>query len=202
MWENKLTLGLFLFVLMVGPGLAQAHSADTFTVVIKQSGLTPSSSQIAYNDSVVWHNVDSRENLTHRIVFDSDGDGLYNGTADWDSGELSSECNTTENNTSDDCKIRFMVWFNGTWGVGEYNYQSILSNGETYNGTIIVTEDVHVEEPMPGIGSTFGVTDEPEVAEEDSESNTDDKKRMILLIGGFSGIGAFVLLLLLLRKSE
>ena len=60
---------------------------------------------------------------------------------------------TLENNTSNDCEIRFMVWFNGTWGVGEYNYQSILSNGETYNGTIIVTEDVHVEEPMPGIGN-------------------------------------------------
>ena len=49
MRQNKFTIGLFLFVLMIVPGMAQAHSADTFTVVIKQSGLTPSSSQIAYN---------------------------------------------------------------------------------------------------------------------------------------------------------
>ena len=40
MGQNKFAIGLFLFVLMIVPGMAQAHSADTFTVVIKQSGLT------------------------------------------------------------------------------------------------------------------------------------------------------------------
>ena len=80
----------FLCLVVVSSLLAtsavQAHSADTFTVVIKQSGLTPSTSQITYNDSVVWHNTAGRENLTHRIVLDFDGDGLFNGTDDWDSG--------------------------------------------------------------------------------------------------------------------
>ena len=86
MTRFSLLMCLVLLSSLVGAGTVQAHSADTFTVVIKQSGLTPSSSQITYNDSVVWHNVDGRENITHRIVFDFDGDGFYNGTDDWDSG--------------------------------------------------------------------------------------------------------------------
>ncbi len=103
-------LTLILLSSVVVAGSVQGHSADTFTVVIKESGLTPSSSQITYNDSVIWHNTDSRENMTHRIVFDFDGDGLFNGSDDWDSGELVSECNSTadnstENSTESECNI-------------------------------------------------------------------------------------------------
>ena len=36
----------------------------------------------------MWYNADSRENVTQRIVYDADGDGLYNGSEDWDSGEF------------------------------------------------------------------------------------------------------------------
>tara|TARA_B100000674_G_scaffold74130_1_gene51271 strand:+ start:1877 stop:2464 length:588 start_codon:yes stop_codon:yes gene_type:complete len=195
---------------MLGVGAVQAHSADTFTVVIKQSGLMPGSSQITYNDSVVWHNTDGRENITHRIVFDFDGDGLFNGTDDWDSGELVADCNTTtnENETGatneSDCNVTFMVWFNGTWGIGEYNYEDRLSDGTVLNGTIVVVEDVHIENSTaPDIGSTFGTfedrknSDEGPVEEEDNQA-----QRMLLLIGVGSGIGAAgLLVLLLVRRS-
>ncbi len=195
---------------MLGVGAVQAHSADTFTVVIKQSGLMPGSSQITYNDSVVWHNTDGRENITHRIVFDFDGDGLFNGTDDWDSGELVAHCNTTtnENETGvtneSDCNVTFMVWFNGTWGIGEYNYEDRLSDGTVLNGTIVVVEDVHIENSTaPDIGSTFGTfedrknSDESPVEEEDNQA-----QRMLLLIGVGSGIGAAgLLVLLLVRRS-
>ena len=176
-------------------GSVQAHSADTFTVVIKESGLTPSSSQIAYNDSVIWHNTDSRENITHRIVFDFDGDGLFNGSDDWDSGELLSECNSTtdnstENNSQPDCNITFLVWFNGTWGIGEYAYQDMLSDGTVLNGTVIVTEDVHVENSTsPAIGSSFGTfeNNNDEVVEDDG-NDADDVRQMLLLLGAASGL--------------
>jgi plastocyanin len=198
---------LFLTSLLV-PGVVQGHSADTFTVVIKESGLTPNTSQIAYNDSVVWHNTDSRDNMTHRIVFDMDGDGLYNGTDDWDSGELVAECdnaatNASDNESGDDCEFTFMVWFNGTWGVGEYNYQDMLSDGTVQNGTIVVTEDVHVENSTaPAIGSSFGTFEDRDADTEDDEANdADDARRLLLLIGGGSGLGALALLVILLRRS-
>ena len=40
----------------------------------------------------MWYNADSRENVTQRIVYDADGDGLYNGSEDWDSGEIYQDC--------------------------------------------------------------------------------------------------------------
>lgn len=195
---------------MLGAGAVQAHSADTFTVVIKQSGLMPGSSQITYNDSVVWHNTDGRENITHRIVFDFDGDGLFNGTDDWDSGELVADCNTTanENETGatneSECSITFMVWFNGTWGIGEYNYEDRLSDGTVLNGTIVVVEDVHVENSTaPDIGSTFGTFEDRKSSDEGVvEEDANQAQRMFLLIGIGSGIGAAgLLVLLLVRRS-
>ena len=202
-------LGLLLLSSVVLSGSVQAHSADTFTVVIKESGLTPSSSQIAYNDSVIWHNTDSRENITHRIVFDFDGDGLFNGTDDWDSGELVSECNSTadnstENSSQSDCSITFLVWFNGTWGVGEYAYQDMLSDGTVMNGTIIVTEDIHIENSTaPAIGSSFGTFEDNRGGDSVDDSNeADDVRQMLLLVGAGSGVGAAALLVLLLMRSS
>ena len=201
--------GAIFVSLLLSPGMVQAHSADTFTVVIKESGLTPNTSQITYNDSVVWHNTDSRENITHRIVFDFDGDGLFNGTDDWDSGDLVAECNTTatnnssENGTEDECNITFLVWFNGTWGVGEYAYQDMLSDGTVLNGTIVVIEDVHVENSTaPAIGSTFGTfEDDDENTEPEEENDADETRRLLLLVGGGSGLGAVLLLVTLMRRS-
>lgn len=203
-----LLICLALLSSMVGVGAVQAHSADTFTVVIKQSGLTPSSSQITYNDSVVWHNTDGRENITHRIVFDFDGDGLFNGTDDWDSGELVADCNSTANenesasSNESECTITFMIWFNGTWGIGEYNYQDMLSDGTVLNGTVLVVEDVHVENSTaPDIGSTFGsFEDRKNNISDEGVEDDDQAQRLLLIIGIGSGIGATGLLVLLLIR--
>ena len=209
MRPSKCILSLILVSMILLPLNVQAHSADTFTVVVKDTGLTPNSSQIMYNDSVIWHNVDSSENITHRIVFDGDGDGLYNGSNDWDSGELYPECgpnnqtNQTNSSESDDCNITFLMWFNGTFGVGEYQYQDILSNGTVLNGTIIVMEDVHPAEAPPPIGSTFGVfDDDDEPTEVESESEPMDAKQLIVLVGIGSGVSAVLLIIVLIRRSD
>ncbi len=210
MKRGSVLFGVLFLSAMVTSSAVQAHSADTFTVVIKETGLTPNSSQIAYNDSVVWHNTDSRENMTHRIVFDFDGDGLFNGTDDWDSGELVSECDTSttnqsENSSDEPCEITFLVWFNGTWGVGEYEYQDMLSDGTVLNGTIIVVEDVHVENSTaPAIGSSFGTFENTNDDGDDKaeEESVDETRRLLLLVGGGSGVGALVLLIVLLKRSS
>ena len=122
--------------------------------------------QIEYNDSIMWYNADSRENAIQRIVYDADGDGLYNGS-EIGTREIHRDC-PPSNNSSSDCQESFTVWFNGTWGVGEYNYQSISSDGDVQNGTIVVIE--HVEENTgPAVGSTFGSFDD-----DDTESPDDD----------------------------
>ncbi|HII45446.1 MAG TPA: hypothetical protein HA327_05345 [Candidatus Poseidoniaceae archaeon] len=193
------TLVMVLISLIMMPSLAQAHSASTFNVIIKQNDLQPGATQIEYNDSIMWYNADSRDNITHRIVFDADGDGLYNGSADWDSGDIERDCNYADNNTTSDCQESFLVWFNGTWGVGEYNYQSIASNGEVLNGTIVVIE--HIEEDTgPSIGATFGSFDDDET-EDENPTDESDKRQLLLLIAGSSAIGSLLLIVLLLRRQ-
>ena len=64
----------------------QGHTASSFTVLVQENGFSQTSPEIIQNDSIVWHNIDNDSNVTHRLVYDHDGDGLYNGTFDWDSG--------------------------------------------------------------------------------------------------------------------
>ena len=195
MSRNCGVVGLVLLTFVLVPGLAQAHSASTFNVIIKQNDLQPMSTQIEYNDSIMWYNADSRENVTQRIVFDADGDGFYNGSADWDSGEISRDCVPASNNSSSDCQESFMVWFNGTWGVGEYNYQSISSDGDVQNGTIVVIE--HIEETTgPVVGNNFD-----SFYDDDAESTEDNNmKQVFLIVGMISALGSVVLILLLIKR--
>ena len=133
--------------------------------------------------------------ISGNFGIDADGDGLYNGSGDWDSGEISRDCAPPSNNSSSDCQESFMVWFNGTWGVGEYNYQSISSNGDVQNGTIVVIE--HVEENNePTVNSNFD-----SFYEEDVESSDDDSmKQIFLTIGIISALGSVILIILLIRR--
>ena len=199
MGRNYLVTAVILFSLILGPGIAQAHSASTFNVIIKQNDLQPGTTQIEYNDTIMWYNADSRENVTQRIVFDADGDGLYNGSEDWDSGEIYQECTSPSNNSSSGCKDSFTVWFNGTWGVGEYNYQAISSDGDVQNGTITVIE--HIEEVTgPAIGSSFGSFDNQDTSSYE-DVDDDGKKQLLLLLAATSALGSIMLIVLLVKRT-
>ena len=181
-----------------------AHDAGTFTVLVKESGPTPNNPQLVYNDSAWWYNVDSRENITHRIVWDSDGDGLYNGTLDWDSGNMSYECETDENGTKldDDCRVTYEITFNGTWGVGTYEYQDISSDGIITNGTIVVISDVHIEDGnTPPPGYEFGNDDE---TQEPQSDESEEERNWLLWLAGASGVLSVLLigLLLAMRTND
>ncbi len=193
-------IAVVLFSLIAVPGITQAHSASTFNVIIKQNDLQPGTTQIEYNDTIMWYNADSRENVTQRVVFDADGDGLYNGSEDWDSGEIYQDCAASSNNSSSGCKESFTVWFNGTWGVGEYNYQAISSNGDIQNGTITVIE--HIEEVTgPAIGSSFGSFDNQDISSSDDDNDDDGKKQLLLLLAATSALGSIMLIVLLVKRS-
>ncbi|MBO57668.1 MAG: hypothetical protein CMA77_01565 [Euryarchaeota archaeon] len=191
---------LLLSVTAILPVNTVAHDAGTFTVLIKSDQITPNEPQIVFNDSVWWYNVDDTENITHRIVYDADGDGLYNGTLDWDSGNLSNECDKDEygNLTDPECRITYEIPFNGTWGPGTYNYQDILSNGVINNGTIIVLPDNHEsEENSPPIGGyEFGVEDTEETL--DLQDEEDNPRDWLLWVAAGSGFISLLLVGVLL----
>ena len=187
---------------------AQGHTASSFTVLVQENGFSQTSPEIIQNDSIIWHNTDNNSNLTHRLVYDHDGDGLYNGTFDWDSGELQAYCERDENNSKIDsnCSSSFMVIFDMNWTVGNYSYQDIRSDNTTVNATIRLLADTgeHIEPNSPAIGSQFGVNNNEDT--EDNEADEDSglsPETMLLYVGMFTGISSVALLgLLIFRRSE
>ena len=199
-----------LLAFVAGPAIVsvQAHTASSFTVLIQEDGFSQDNPLIIQNDSVIWYNVDNQSSLTHRIVYDYDGDGSYNGTFDWDSGELSYECERDENNTKldENCTINFIVTMDMNWTVGNYTYQDIRSDGSVVNATIQLMADngTHVEANVPSIGSEFGVVNDDRDTTTSTESEDDGltPEKMLLYVGLFTGISSGLLLgILIARKS-
>jgi len=186
----------------------QGHTAQAHMALIKEDGLTQGNPTIIQNDSVIWANVDNSSNLTHRIVYDHDGDGLYNGTFDWDSGELHAYCERDENNSKidPDCSTEFTVILDLNWTVGNYTYQNIRSDNISFNGTIQLSADTadHMEPDLPAIGSQFGVNNGEDDNQENVESNEDmTPEKMLLYVGLFTGITSVgLLILLVIRRSN
>ena len=175
---------------------AAAHDAGTFTVIVKPNEQQPGSAELIVNDSVFFYNVDNRTNITHRIVHDADGDGLYNGTDDWDSGNLSSECalDGDGNKTDEDCEVTFTVEFNSTEMAGTYAYQDLLSDGTVINGTVTVNLDGHSEDVHPA--DTNGLDPEPEPEPETQTGSNEGFSQggWLLYIAFAALIGALLLL--------
>lgn len=199
---------MFSLIVLV-PVQSGAHTASAFTVLVEDDGFSQSSPEIFHNDSIIWYNVDNGSNITHRLVYDHDGDGLYNGTFDWDSGELHAYCETDENNTKVDstCKTSFFVVFDVNWSEGDYGYQDLRSDGTVANGTIRLFKDMdsHNASTPPPVGSSFGVTQEDETPS-DSTAAEDEPlppETILLYIAmGTGGAAALLLLLLIVRRSD
>ena len=191
---------------MISP--VQGHTAQAHMALIKENSLTQGNPMIIQNDSVIWANIDNSSNLTHRIVYDHDGDGLYNGTFDWDSGELYAYCEKDENNSNIDssCSTEFTVIFDLNWTVGNYTYQNIRSDNVSFNGTIQLTADTtnHLEENLPAIGSQFGVNNDDNKVDDSVEGESGlTPEKMLLLVGLFTGVLSVILLgILMLRRSD
>ena len=198
---------MFSLIVLV-PVQSGAHTASAFTVLVEDDGFSQSSPEIFHNDSIIWYNVDNGSNITHRLVYDHDGDGLYNGTFDWDSGELHAYCETDENNTKVDstCKTSFFVVFDVNWSEGDYGYQDLRSDGTVANGTIRLFKDMdsHNASTPPPVGSSFGVTQEDETPS-DSTAAEDEPlppETILLYIAmGTGGAAALLLLLLIVRRD-
>ena len=201
-----LVVFLLLTVVVYTPLQANAHTASAFTVLVKEDGFSQTAPEIFHNDSIIWYNTDNASNLTHRLVHDHDGDGLYNGSLDWDSGELHAYCERDENNTKIDasCNTSYVVEFNINWTEGDYAYQDLRSDGSVVNATIRLFKDMdsHNASTAPSIGSSFGVNDD--ASDDSSESDEAMTPEDVLLYVAMGTGGAAVLLLglLVLRRPE
>tara|TARA_B100000214_G_scaffold31779_1_gene20407 strand:- start:44 stop:631 length:588 start_codon:yes stop_codon:yes gene_type:complete len=74
---------------------ALAHEPKDFTVLLKEDSTDPPnipSGILVETDSLFFINVDDRPDVSHRIQFDSDGDGKFGGADDLQTSWLNESC--------------------------------------------------------------------------------------------------------------
>lgn len=207
---RRVFLPLLVFFLLTAvatvPSQTGAHTASAFTVLVKEDGFSQTAPEIFHNDSIIWYNTDNASNLTHRLVHDHDGDGLYNGSLDWDSGELHAYCERDGNNTKIDasCNTSYVVEFNINWTEGDYAYQDLRSDGSVVNATIRLFKDMdsHNASTAPSIGSSFGVNDDASADNTENNEAMTPEDMLLYVAMGTGGAAVLLLGLLIVRRPE
>jgi hypothetical protein len=181
---------------------ASAHEPNTFTMIIGEEEVIPSNvtGQVLFtNDSVWFRNVDDRENITHQIRLDIDGDGLFNGTEDISSGDLYSSCELDENGTkiNQECEVIYKVLFNESTGLisGIFHYEDVSSEGVVFTGRLVVNKDEH----------TTNVGPDPNYSTEENNDDgvtyTDNNRQGLIVLSMSAGIAAIAILMIISRPT-
>tara|TARA_B100000029_G_scaffold455035_1_gene481956 strand:+ start:1705 stop:2289 length:585 start_codon:yes stop_codon:yes gene_type:complete len=170
-------------ILLTAP--VSAHEPKEYTMLLKQDGVTPngvSSGILVTTDSLFFRNVDNREDTSHRILIDSDGDGIFDGVDDFSTAWLTSSCelNETGQRVDPECEVTALVFLDpsngllpGTLGL----LHQIEHNGSISESTFTVTfsDDIHTEPEIPS-------------QEEESETSGESDPAALLLLASLLGI--------------
>ena len=194
---RSVLLGLLL-ILPILSGVAVAHEPDTFTVIVREDRHDPSAVSLVVNDTVQYYNVDSRENVTHTIGLDLNGDNDFDDEGEFSSGVLHSECDW-DNDT--DCRVAWIFVINDTALVGNYILSDIRSDGAEIEVRLNIAADVHIEN-APDIGECFGDCEEDEEEAEMKRSSQTDVQKVMMLAGLTMFGGASVLLLAMIMQRS
>jgi len=174
-----------------------AHTGGVFTIIVSENGVVPGNVQMLVNDTARWINVDDRDNVTHRILVDANSDGIYNGPEDWDSGNLTHQCEHINGTKVDEnCNAYFDIPFNETYlnmsyfnVTGTYAFLDLVYN-KTSESTEIVYGNVTVN---PDSHLTAGFQDTTSNGGESEDKDDNEKPNFLLIIAAASALGAMVL---------
>ena len=194
---RSVLLGVLL-ILPILSGVAVAHEPDTFTVIVREDRHDPSEVSLVVNDTVQYYNVDSRENVTHTIGLDLNGDNDFDDEGEFSSGILHSECDW-DNDT--DCRVAWIFVINDTALVGNYILSDIRSDGTEIEVRLNIAADVHIEN-APAIGECFGDCEEEEEETAVKQSSQTDVQKVMMLVGMtmFGGASALILAMIMQRS--
>ena len=180
--------------------LASAHEPKEYTVLLKDDGPTPngiSPGILVSSDSLFFYNVDKRENVTHRILIDVEGDGDFQGVDDISTPWLSGKCelNETGERVDPDCKVTSLLLLDPSNGLLPSNLSmshQIEANGtfEEFYFSVSFSEDVHSD----GQDFPTGPLDQSE-----SETRNNDLLQFTLIM---SLVGVLILLPRLLSSDN
>ena len=154
-----LAFASFLLTSFLSP-VVSAHEPKEYTILLTQEGTTPQTipdDVLVETDFLFFMNVDERGGVSHRIQFDADGDGLFNGSDDFSTNWLSDSCDLDENGSKVDesCMVTEAILLGPENGLlpGTIQLQhQIMSNSSISEENFSVTfrEDVH-NQPNPEV---------------------------------------------------
>jgi len=200
--------GLLLLVLAVPAG--HAHEQKTLTIIMTEDGVVSGNitdPSFVQGNSVWFQMHDDQANATMRVQLDTNFDGMFNATEDFDSGELVNECELDGNGTlvDENCAVSALFTFDPNATVETYAFRVIHNfNGtETvWNHSIMLHKDVH-EEEGPAPGDCFGVGCETEkVVEESSDTVEEEMNPVIVGLAAVSLLGMILLTVSLFKESR
>ena len=178
-----LAFASFLLTSFLSPVIS-AHEPKEYTILLTQEGTTPQNipdDVLVQTDFLFFMNVDEREGVSHRIQFDADGDGLFNGSDDFSTNWLSESCDLDENGSKVDesCMVTEAILLGPENGLlpGTIQLQhQIMSNSSISEENFSVTfrEDVH-NQPNPEVVL-------PQMPQDNSVDGNRDVLLVILLI--------------------
>tara|TARA_Y100001980_G_C14439158_1_gene225695 strand:- start:72 stop:671 length:600 start_codon:yes stop_codon:yes gene_type:complete len=153
-----------------------AHEPKEYTILLTQDGTTPQSipeDVLVQTDFLFFMNVDDRQGVSHRIQFDADGDGIFNGSDDFSTNWLSGSCDLDENGSKVDesCMVTEAILLGPENGLLPGTIQLLH---QTMNDSLLLEEnlsvtfmeDVH-NEPNQEVGL-------PQISQENSEDGSRD----------------------------
>ena len=153
-----------------------AHEPKEYTILLTQDGTTPQTipeDVLVQTDFLFFMNVDDREEVSHRIQFDADDDGLFNGSDDFSSNWLSGSCDLDENGSKvdDSCMVTEAILLGPENGLLPGTIQlrhQIMNNSHLSEENFSVTfmEDVH-NQLNPEVGLS-------QIPQENSEDGSRD----------------------------
>ena len=166
--------------------MVSAHEPKEYTILLTHEGTTPQTipdDVLVQTDFLFFMNVDDREGVSHRIQFDADGDGLFNGSDDFSSNWLSGSCDLDENGSKvdDSCMVTEAILLGPENGLLPGTIQlrhQIMNNSHISEENISVTfmVDIH-DQPNPEI-----------VLPQISQGNSEDGSRDLLVVILFASL--------------
>ena len=182
---TALAFASILLASFLSPSIS-GHEPKEYTILLTQDGTTPQTipdDVLVQTDFLFFVNVDDRAGVSHRIQFDSDDDGLFNGSDDFSSNWLSGSCELDENGSKVDesCFVTEAILLGPENGFlpGTIQLRHQTMNGSLLfeeNLSVTFTEDVH-NQPNPGVGL-------PQMPQQ----NPEDGKRDLLVVILFTSL--------------
>lgn len=198
MEKSSVSFFMIIIILLI-PINVHAHDPKNYTVLLFEDGPTPGgivAGILVENDSLFIRNHDTRENVSHRLMVDLDGNGEFGEIDDYSTSWLNSSCKLNETGVKIDenCNAHEMILLSASNGFLQGNISMIHEimygdNVTIHEFYVYFGEDIHT----PPI--------DPPTNNEESEVESNNSLFPIILLL-FASLFGMVLIIPQLTKTN